>query len=135
MGATAKREITMNRAAIIVVGLTTLLYVSPTIAVAQNAPPSYTADPDVYTVIFEDQNLRVISSSRKAGATDKPHSHPVPSVIFFLSDCDSKLTTPDGKSTVNHVQQSTAQAIPVTPNHTVQNVGSSDCEAIIVERK
>ena len=43
---------------------------SPSIAVAQNAPPTYQGDPDVYKVIFEDQNFRVISATRKKGVHD-----------------------------------------------------------------
>ena len=63
-----------------------LLYVVSFTAVAQNAPPSYQADPDVYKVIFEDQNFRVILSTRKKGVRDKDHSHPIPSVAYLLPD-------------------------------------------------
>ncbi len=57
----------------IALGLSTmaLLYMASSAAVAQSAPPSYQADPDVYKVIFEDQNFRVIASTRKKGVHDK----------------------------------------------------------------
>lgn len=57
----------------------------------QNSPPSYQADPSVYKVIFEDANFRIIEAVRKADVKDKPHSHPVPSVIYNVTDCSSKL--------------------------------------------
>jgi uncharacterized protein involved in exopolysaccharide biosynthesis len=38
-------------------------------ALAQNAPPTYQADPSVYKVIFEDANFRVIEATWKAGAS------------------------------------------------------------------
>jgi hypothetical protein len=49
-----------------------------TTAAAQNAPPTYQGDPDVYKLIFEDQNFRVIAATWKKGITDKAHSHPAP---------------------------------------------------------
>lgn len=50
-----------------------MVYALPSPAVAQaTSPPSYQADPDVYKVIFEDQNFRVIKSTRKKGVHDKP---------------------------------------------------------------
>ena len=45
------------------VSVAALLYFGVSPAVVPNAPPSYQADPDVYKVIFEDQNFRVIASS------------------------------------------------------------------------
>jgi hypothetical protein len=47
-------------------------------AAAQNALPTYQGDPDVYKLIFEDQNFRVIAATWKKGTTDKAHSHPAP---------------------------------------------------------
>ena len=56
-------------------------------AFAQSSEPSYKGDPDVYKVIFEDVNFRVIESLRKKGVHDKPHSHPVPSIVYNITDC------------------------------------------------
>ena len=125
----------MTRTLAIPASLIALLYFSPTVALAQNAPPSYEADPDVYTLIFEDQNFRVIASSRKPGATDKPHSHLVPSVVYFLSDCKSRIHTPDGKTQELNGEQGHAQTVPTTPKHSVENIGRENCDAIFVERK
>ena len=60
-------------------GLATIWIVS---AAAQAPAPSYQADPATYKVIFEDQNFRVIIGTWKKGTTDKPHSHPVPFVVY-----------------------------------------------------
>ena len=46
-------------------GAMALMSLASSAAMAQNAPPSYEGDPDVYKVIFEDQNFRVIDSIRK----------------------------------------------------------------------
>jgi hypothetical protein len=105
-------------------------------AASQAAPHSYKGDPDVYKVIYEDKNFRVIESTRKAGVHDKPHSHPVPSVSYNLTDCTTKIYGADGKTTTNTSKAGTARATPlVTTSHSAENVGSADCRTIFVERK
>jgi hypothetical protein len=104
-------------------------------ATAQNAPPSYEADPTVYKVIFEDQNFRVIAATWKKGATDKPHSHPLPFVVYALDDCTVRVHNPDGTTRELKNKPGVATAGPITSSHTAENVGESDCRAILVERK
>ena len=125
----------MKRSASLVLGTLAVIYGASTAAIAQNAPPSYQADPDVYKIIFEDQNFRVISGTWKKGAHDKPHSHPVPSVIYPLTDCHLKLTAADGKTADANNKAGVALAAPVTPSHSAENVGPADCRVIFVERK
>src|SRR6202045_571210 len=117
----------MNRSATTVLTLTALFCLPPSIALAQTAPPTYEADPSVYKVIFEDQNFRVIAATWKAGTTDKPHAHPVPSVAYALTDCTLKLTPPDGKTTTVNNKAGAVTAPPITPSHTAENTGSKDC--------
>jgi quercetin dioxygenase-like cupin family protein len=111
------------------------LVLSASIANAQNAPPTYQADPDVYKVIFEDQNFRVITATWKAGATDKPHSHPVPSVNYTLMDCSLVLTEANGATRNINPKVGSVATVPITASHTAHNVGTSDCRSIFVERK
>jgi hypothetical protein len=108
---------------------------SASIAMAQDAPPSYKADPGVYKIIFEDQNFRVIDAVRKKGQHDKLHSHPVPSVVYFLTDCDDRLYGQDGKSTDSAHKAGTVLAVPIIHAHSTENISSSDCHQIFVERK
>ena len=112
-----------------------LLYVVSFTAVAQNAPPSYLADPDVYKVIFEDQNFRVILSTRKKGVRDKDHSHPIPSVAYLLTDCTNRVYTPDSKARENNEKAGTVRAVPLISSHSAENIGPADCQMLIVERK
>jgi hypothetical protein len=120
---------------LIMLGLATFS-LSSAAASAQNAMPSYEGDPDTYKVIFEDQNFRVIEAIWKAGTTDKPHTHPVPSVIYNVTGCTLKLRGADGKIREVTSSPGTAGAVPViTQPHTAENVSSADCHAIIVEHK
>lgn len=104
-------------------------------ALAQNAPPTYQADPDTYKVIFEDANFRVIQATWKEGAMDKPHSHPVPSVAYALTGCELQLTSADGKTTDISPKAGSVTTVPITASHTAHNVSSTDCSTIFIERK
>ncbi|MCC8979828.1 hypothetical protein H8A92_13525 [Bradyrhizobium sp. 10BB] len=104
-------------------------------AAAQQAPPSYQGDPDTYKVIFEDQNFRVIAANWKKGTTDKPHSHPVPFVVYPLTDCTIRLHNADGTTRDSPSKAGTPFAGPIVVSHTAENISSDDCKAIFVERK
>jgi len=120
----------------IALGATLILSVASSgILMAQSSPPTYQADPSVYKVIFENESFRVIAATWKAGQTDQPHSHPVPSVIYSLNDCTLKITNPDGTTRDLIGKAGAAAAIPITASHSARNVGSTDCQAVFVERK
>jgi hypothetical protein len=104
-------------------------------ALAQNAPPSFLGDPNVYKVIFEDENFRVIDSIRKPGVHDKEHGHPVPSIIYYVTDCTTKVYTPDGQTRVNTRKAGTATANQIVASHSAENIGDADCHSLFVERK
>src|SRR3984885_15623417 len=73
---------------------------SPSIAVAQDAPPSYVADPGVYTLILDNEKFRVTRAVWRPGRLDAPHSHPIPSVVYPLTNCTIKLTSADGTTRI-----------------------------------
>lgn len=104
-------------------------------APAQDASPSYQADPTVYKVIFEDQNFRMIAATWKNNATDKPHGHPLPFVVYPLDDCTLRLRNPDGTTRETKSKAGAAFAGPIASSHTAENISGSDCRAILVERK
>jgi hypothetical protein len=126
----------MKRLSTLALSTAGLLALAPSlVALAQNAPPSFEGDPDVYKVIFEDQNFRVIDSLRKPGVHDKVHGHPLPSVIYIVTDCMTKVYTPDGQTRVNTRKAGTAAANPIIASHSAENIGAADCHSLFVERK
>jgi quercetin dioxygenase-like cupin family protein len=125
----------MIRSAAFVLGLAAATCFVPAIAGAQEAPPTYKADPSVYKVIFEDQNFRVIQATWKAGQTDKEHSHPVPSIVYGLDNCLIRITSADGKTRDVKNKPGEVAAVPITPSHHAQNIGHHTCRLILVERK
>lgn len=125
----------MIRRAALVLAFGSAASVIPALAFAQDAPPTYKADPAVYKVIFEDQNFRVIEATWKPGQGDKPHAHPVPSIAYSLTSCSVKLTAPDGKSVIVHNKAGRAQTVPIVFSHTAKNVGRHVCRIVLIERK
>lgn len=114
---------------------TLMVAMASTGAVGQSAEPTFKADPDVYKVIFEDANFRVIEVNRKKGVHDKAHGHPVPSIVYSLTDCKTKQYAADGKTTEGETKAGSARAVPVTASHSAENIGSTDCKQIFVEKK
>jgi hypothetical protein len=114
-----------------------LFFIAASQVMAEDAPPTYKGDPSVYKVIFEDQNFRVIEAIRKKGVHDKLHSHPVPSIIYNVSDCTTQQYNADGKpqGSASVVKAGTARQAPITAGHSAENVGQNDCHQIFVERK
>jgi hypothetical protein len=116
-------------------GAMALVSLASSAAMAQNAPPTYQGDPDVYKVIFEDANFRVIEANRKKGVHDKVHSHPVPFVTYQVTDCKTKLYAADGKTTETDSKAGTARASPSIASHSAENIGDADCKQIFFEKK
>ena len=112
-----------------------LVGMAATASVAQTAEPTYKGDPDVYKIIFENADFRVIEAVRKKGVHDKPHAHPVASVVYNVTDCQAKLYAADGKTTENTSKAGTANAIPAIASHSAENIGPADCKQIFFEKK
>ena len=104
-------------------------------AMGQAAEPTFKGDPDVYKVIFEDANFRVIEANRKKGVKDKPHGHPVASIVYNITDCTTKQYAADGKTSESTSKAGTSRAVPVVASHSAENTGTADCKQIFVEKK
>jgi hypothetical protein len=113
----------------------TIIGMASTGAVAQSAEPSFKGDPDVYKVIFEDANFRVIEAVRKKGVHDKAHGHPVASIVYSVTDCKTKQYAADGKTTEGETKAGSARAVPVIASHSAENIGNADCKQVFVEKK
>ncbi len=101
---------------------------------ADDAPRSYVASPEVYRVIAENGQTKVILASWKAGQRDNWHSHPATGV-YFLTNCESRIYTPDGKFTDAHQKEGGAVVQAPIPAHSFENRGSGECRMIIVEQE
>jgi hypothetical protein len=127
----------MNYHTTLALGAVALLSLASSPILGQEAPPTYKADPSVYKIIYEDDHFRVIDALRKKGVHDKLHSHPVPSIVYYLTDCTDQLYDAEGKpaGTPIHGKPGLVRPVPIIQAHSAENVGPTDCEEIFVERK
>ena len=99
---------------------------------AQELPRSFVASPDIYKVIAQDAQFKVIAVTWKPGQKDVAHSHPA-NAVYYLTDCSLRLHAPDGTS--RDVQPRAGSAIvqrPI-PGHVLENIGTADCRLIMFE--
>lgn len=102
---------------------------------AQTAPLSNVASPDVYKVLKENAELRMVLATWKPGQRDELHSHPV-TATYALTPCRARLYGADGKVLGEPVMpQGTSVLQPVIAAHSFENIGASECQILIIERK
>jgi quercetin dioxygenase-like cupin family protein len=88
---------------------------------------------DSHRVLLENDQVRVLSVTLKAGQKAPMHSHPA-SVVYFLSDGRLKFTFSDGKTLIREVKHGNALwSEPVT--HEAENVGTTEFTELQIEMK
>jgi quercetin dioxygenase-like cupin family protein len=90
-------------------------------------------DPKHYTVVFENDAVRVLRIRYAPGEKSVMHAHP-DSVAVFLTDHKNKMTLPDGTAQVMSGKGGDAQFTPAG-QHLPENVGDKPMELILVELK
>ena len=99
---------------------------------AQTVPRSFEASPDVYKVIAENDQVRIIKVAWKPGQKDKFHSHPFAG-SYFLTACSLRHELPDGSKRDTAPAAGSAYAQAPIASHAIENIGKSDCELIMFE--
>ena len=90
-------------------------------------------DPKHYTVVFENNAVRVLHIHYAVGEKSVMHSHP-DSVAVFLEDQKAKMTHPGGKSEEMSGKKGEAVFTPAG-THLPENVGTGPIDVILVELK
>lgn len=103
-------------------------------AVADDVPLSFQANPDVYKVLAENDEMRVVLATWKPGHKDKDHSHPA-AAVYTVKDCQARISTPDGKVKEVSNKAGTARINPAVKSHSFENIGKTECQQVLVERK
>jgi beta-alanine degradation protein BauB len=90
-------------------------------------------DSDKYSVVLENERVRVLEYRDKPGDRTTMHHHP-DFVLYALSPFKRKLTFPDGKVLVR--QFKTGDVIYMDEQkHIGENIGETDTHVVIVELK
>ncbi len=91
------------------------------------------ASPNNYKLLMENEEVRVVEMTLKAGEIDNEHSH-LPETAYFISGGKIKIHVPDADAMEADIPDGHVMwHEPWT--HRVENVGTSDVKAILVESK
>lgn len=103
------------------------------VATAALAQDPVKVDPKHYKVESENAQVRILHIHYGPHEKSVMHSHP-DSVVVYLTDATTKMTTPDGKSVERTGKAGQAVYTPAG-THLPENVGDKDFEGILVELK
>ncbi len=89
--------------------------------------------PHVYTVLFENERVRLLEVRLKPGERSEMHSHPA-YVIYGLAEGKVKFSSPSGESA--EIEVKAGDVMWREPEeHAVDNLGSTDAHALLFELK
>lgn len=117
--------------------LTGLFLAQPVAIANDNAPPAHESSPEVYKILAENDQFRVIEAIWQPGQEDNFHSHTPDRVSLYQTDCTLRLTNSDGSSRVAKPRAGTAKARTDKPvnSHKAKNLGDQVCVIRILELK
>jgi len=99
------------------------------------------AAPDHHWVLFENESVRVVETSVKAGETTSPHTHVLPTVLYVISGSHFVRRNSDGEVLVDTRTKQPPYVMPPVQwsdgvlQHTLENPGPDDLIVIGVELK
>jgi hypothetical protein len=91
------------------------------------------ASPANYKLLFENEHVRVLEMTLKAGEKDEVHSHPS-ETVYFTKGSQVKISMPSGDAMEADIPDGHVMWHEKW-THQVENVGSKDLSAIIMEPK
>jgi len=91
------------------------------------------AAPNVYTVLFENERVRLLQARVKPGDSSSMHSHPN-YLVYSLGECNVTFTEASGQSV--DVELKDGQSMwREAEEHSAKNLGSTDVVALLIELK
>jgi len=87
-----------------------------------------------YSVMLENDQVRVLKIHYNPGEKSVMHEHPA-SVVVFLNTSKAKFTFPDGKSTTDGGGKAGGVRYADAGKHLPEDIGTTPVEAVLVELK
>lgn len=87
--------------------------------------------PHVYKSVLENDRVRVLEIRTQPGDSSELHSHP-DMVLYAVTDCDWRLTGPDGEVVEARIPQGQTIFLDAT-THRAEDIGTGGSFAIAVE--
>jgi quercetin dioxygenase-like cupin family protein len=98
-----------------------------------SAQDAVKTDPKHYTVVTENDQVRILKVHYGPHEKSIMHSHPA-TVAVFLTDAKGQFSFPDGKKTAFAVKAGDAQ-YEAANTHLPENTGDAGMDVIVVELK
>ena len=89
--------------------------------------------PEVYSVVFENERVRVLDVNADPGSESPMHRHP-DSVMYAVSDAHIVVTAPNGEEQHADISAGATFWNPAT-EHAVRNVGTTPVHFMRIELK
>ncbi|WP_075351018.1 cupin domain-containing protein [Algoriphagus marinus] len=86
-----------------------------------------------YSVLFENEHIRVIDHKLNPGETEPMHQHPS-MYVYFLEDAEVEIIGPDGNKTSESLKKEQNFLAPAL-SHSIDNRGNTVLHSILVELK
>jgi beta-alanine degradation protein BauB len=90
-------------------------------------------EPNIYTLLFENDCVRVFEVCFKPGEKIALHAHP-DHVVYVFGDGKLPLSSPDGRAVEVVLKAGQTLWIPAEA-HAAENVGSTEAHSLVVELK
>src|SRR3954463_12161057 len=103
------------------------------LALSAAAQDAVKVDPKHYTVVSENDQVRILKVHYGPHEKSVMHSHPN-TVAVFLTDANGMFTFPDGKKQDFAVKAGDSQYSPAA-THLPENTGDKEMQVIVVELK
>ncbi len=87
--------------------------------------------PTLYKNVKDTMNLRVLTTTYKAGASSALHAHP-DHVAYVIEGGTAEMTAKDGTKNVNTLPSGSALVVPASA-HSVKNTGKTTLKVLLVE--
>jgi beta-alanine degradation protein BauB len=100
----------------------------------EHIPDVLKAAANAYTLLMENEKVRVLAIRLKPGEKAPMHNHPSNHVVYVMKDAKFKLTFPDGKSGDFDLKAGKAVWMEAG-SHATENIGTSEGHNLVVEVK
>lgn len=89
--------------------------------------------PHVYSVVEENEHVRILNTVMKPGDKTEMHGHPN-LVAVCITDGKYRFTSPDGQTMEVELKAGMAMCFPAA-EHETENIGTAEGQVILVELK
>ena len=119
------------------IAIVVIVLVVATFATAQQKPDHIEVtevSPDIYTVLLENEHVRVLEYLIEPGEKEAWHTHP-PKVSYIISGGTLRITTEGGDSFIVDEESGNTAWMGAVGRHFGENIGTTPIRIVLVEVK